>query len=79
MNARLPLMNDVAVEDDLRRLLASRVFARAVRLRELVRYIVAATLADETNRLRETSIALDVFRRDPARFDPARDPIVRVG
>ena len=44
----------------------------------LMRYIVAATLADETHRLRETSIALDVFRRDPGRFDPARDPIVRV-
>jgi tetratricopeptide (TPR) repeat protein len=78
MNARIPLINAVAVEDDLRRLLASRVFARAARLRELLRYIVAAALADETHRLRETSIALDVFRRDPARFDPARDPIVRV-
>ena len=35
-------------------------------------------IAGDAAALRETAIALEVFRRDPATFDPQTDPIVRV-
>ncbi len=58
--------------------LASRTFARAVRSRSLLQYLVEAKLADQSVRLKESSIAVDVFGRTPAAFDGDADGIVRV-
>ncbi len=58
--------------------LSHPAFGRAERHRRLLGYLVEAALAGAEGRLKETAIALDVFGRDPARYDPRRDAIVRV-
>jgi len=66
------------VEEELRRLFDSDALRRAPSHTRLLRYLVDKRLAGDEGALREASIALEVFRRDPATYDPARDPIVRV-
>ncbi len=62
----------------LERVLESEAFARATRARDLLRYLVNCKLAGELARLKETSIALDVFGRIATTYDSASDGIVRV-
>lgn len=57
-------------------ILASSGFAASPRLQALLRYVVGATLDGQAERLKEFSIAVDVFARPPA-FDPRFDSIVR--
>lgn len=65
------------VRDALERILASEVFARSERARDLLRYIVDQDLAGHADRLKGFSIGVDVFGKDD-RFDPATDTVVRV-
>jgi tetratricopeptide (TPR) repeat protein len=65
------------VRDALERILASEVFARSERARDLLRYLVEQDLAGNADRLKGFSIGVDVFRKDD-RFDPATDTVVRV-
>jgi adenylate cyclase len=57
--------------------LASVVFAQAGRSRELLRFVVAETLAGRGERLKGYTIAVEVFGRS-ADFDAQSDPLVRV-
>lgn len=66
------------IERELAQTLASATFARAGRARELLHYLIANSLADTPRRIKEATIALEVFRRDAAVFDGDRDGIVRV-
>jgi serine/threonine-protein kinase len=66
-----------AVRRQLDRILASRVFANAERLRAFLRFVVDETLAHRGDALKEYSIARAVCGR-PTSFDPKQDPIVRV-
>ncbi|MEP7208655.1 MAG: tetratricopeptide repeat protein [Casimicrobiaceae bacterium] len=66
------------VEEELDRLFDSAALRRAPSHMRLLRYLVERRLAGDEAALRETSIALEVFRRDPATYDPQTDPIVRV-
>jgi TolB-like protein/Tfp pilus assembly protein PilF len=66
------------VETELARINASAVFRRSPRHRTLLRYLVTKALAGEHAGLKEAVLAADVFGRDPTRFDPQRDTIVRV-
>ncbi|MBI3150430.1 MAG: hypothetical protein HYZ17_18140 [Betaproteobacteria bacterium] len=74
----LPAPAAALVEEELRRLFDSETLRRAPSHMRLLRYLVDKRLAGDAGALREASIALEVFRRDPATYDPARDPIVRV-
>ncbi|MBX9466239.1 MAG: hypothetical protein KL840_25225 [Aquamicrobium sp.] len=65
------------VRDALERILASEVFARSERARDLLRYLIEQDLAGNADRLKGYSIAVDVFHKDD-RFDPATDTVVRV-
>ncbi len=65
------------VEQALGRVLGSQGFAASPRLQELLGFVVAATLDGDAERLKEYSVAVDVFKR-PAAFDPRLDSIVRV-
>jgi adenylate cyclase len=65
------------IEAALAKILASRPFATAPRQQALLRHIVTETLEKRGERLKEYSIAVDVFGRAPA-FDPRTDSIVRV-
>jgi TolB-like protein/Flp pilus assembly protein TadD len=64
--------------EELERLCTSEAFARSQTLARLLRHLVVRHLAGDRSALREAAIALEVFRRDPAVYDPQTDPIVRV-
>jgi TolB-like protein/Tfp pilus assembly protein PilF len=66
------------VREELARLMDSEAMRRAPSHARLLRYLVERRVAGDDVALRETSIALEVFRRDPATYDPRTDPIVRV-
>lgn len=63
--------------DQLNRILASAAFAKSSRLQRFLRFVVTETLASREERLKEYTIALDVFERDDS-FDPQTNSIVRV-
>lgn len=65
------------VHQQLARILASRHFARAMRLSDLLRFVVEQALAGRAAELKEYSIAVAVFAK-PETFDPRLDAIVRV-
>lgn len=67
-----------AVEQELARLCETDVMRRSPSHTRLLRYLVDAALAGDDAALRETAIAVAVFRRDPSTYDPQTDPIVRV-
>ena len=69
---------DDEIEAELVRVLESRSFGRSARQRVLLRYLVDARNAVSSARLKESTIALDVFDRDAATYDSASDGIVRV-
>lgn len=65
------------IDAALEAVLASAVFAQAGRSRELLRFVVAETLAGRGERLKGYTIAVEVFQRS-ADFDAQSDPLVRV-
>lgn len=56
----------------------SAAFRGSPRHRALLRWLVDRRLADDLGALKESVIAVEVFGRAPARFDPRTDTIVRV-
>ena len=66
-----------SIEDQLRRLLASRILARSRELCRFLRFVVEQTLRNRGVRLKEYLIGIAVFERGDS-FNPATDPIVRV-
>ena len=66
------------IESELARVINSRCFSRSARQRTLLGYLVNARRSGESSRLKESTIALDVFGRDAATYDSATDGIVRV-
>ena len=65
------------IEATLERILASRILASSPRQQALLRHIVIETLEGRGDRLKEFSLAIDVFGRSST-FDPRVDSIVRV-
>ena len=66
------------VDDEIERLAASREFRRSPRHVRLLRHLIRCTIEGDHARLREIVLGVEVFQRNPARFDPQRDTIVRV-
>ena len=71
------LVETPEIEEQLEKILASDTFARAPRLSLLLRYVVAHSLGDNGENLKEYTLGLEVFERG-ASFDPRTDTIVRV-
>lgn len=69
---------DDQIDAELTRVLSSRTFGRSARQRALLHYLVTARRTGEVSRLKESTIALDVFGRDAATYDSSTDGIVRV-
>ena len=65
------------IEEELDRILSSKVFAAAQRSQAFLRYVVERSLTDAPAPLKEFSIAMDVFARDHD-YDPSIDATVRV-
>jgi tetratricopeptide (TPR) repeat protein len=66
-----------AIRAQTEALLSTDLWRQAPRQQRLLRHIVHATLAGESQRLNGRVLGLEVFDRGPD-FDPAIDPIVRV-
>jgi hypothetical protein len=78
--AELTLLNPdmrAAVEAQLQRMISTQLFRRKPRVCSFLQYTVRQTLAGQTGKLKEYSIAVEVFSR-PEDFDPRLDSIVRV-
>jgi TolB-like protein len=65
------------IEEELDRILSSKVFAAAQRSQAFLRYVVERSLTDAPTSLKEFSIAIDVFARGHD-YDPSIDATVRV-
>lgn len=76
--AQAPLPCATEVELTLARIEGSRAFRSSPRHRALLRHLVQRTLAQDLASLKETLIAVEVFGRPAASFDPRFDSIVRV-
>jgi serine/threonine-protein kinase len=69
--------SDPKVAEQLVRILASRAFRQADRLKRFLTFIVEETVAGRGERLKEFVVGVEVFGK-PESFDPRNDPIVRV-
>jgi hypothetical protein len=65
-----------AIRDQIERILASSLFRNSRRYPALFRHIVDNTLAGRTDRLKERTLGIEVFGRDPD-YDTNLDPVVR--
>jgi adenylate cyclase len=75
--ADAPVINAQAVALELERILASAEFANSERLCTLLRYVVTEAVEGRSERIKATSIAIDLYGRDES-FDQQTDTIVRV-
>jgi adenylate cyclase len=66
-----------AVREQLERILSSTHFAAAEGARRLLRFLVEEKLSGRGQRLKEYTLAVEVFGRDPS-FDSKTNPAVRV-
>ena len=69
--------SEEAVRTQLSRILRSADFAQSPRIKAFLSYVVEEALADRGDKLKEYSIAIQVFERDES-FDPQTNTIVRV-
>jgi len=74
----LPRPDPDQVRALLDQVLHSRAFQGSPRHRMLLRHLISRVLHDATAALNEHDIAVDVFGRQPSRFDGRLDSIVRV-
>jgi hypothetical protein len=70
-------VDPVAVRAHLERILVSTPFRNSKRYPALLRYVVEQELNGASSELKERTIAIDVFGRDPT-YDPGVDPVVRI-
>ena len=68
---------DAKVTEQLNRILTSKAFRQADRLKRFLTFIVEETIAGRGERLKEFVVGVEVFGK-PESFDPRNDPIVRV-
>jgi TolB-like protein/Flp pilus assembly protein TadD len=69
--------SDERALEQLNRILASKAFRQADRLKRFLSFVVAETLSGRSDRLKEFAVGVEVFGKDTS-FDPRNDPIVRV-
>ncbi len=65
-----------AVRQQLARLLGSPIFINSKRSASLLRFVVDCALEGKTDHLKERTLGIDVFQRDP-HYDTNHDPVVR--
>src|SRR5947209_14084300 len=68
---------EAKVTGELGRILVSKAFRQADRLKRFLSFIVEETIAGRGERLKEFVVGVEVFGK-PESFDPRNDPIVRV-
>ena len=70
-------VDGAAVRAQLERILLSAPFRNSKRYPAFLRYVVEQELSGASSELKERTIAIDVFGKDPY-YDPAVDPVVRI-
>jgi hypothetical protein len=65
------------VADQLERMLASPLFSNSKRYPQFLRYVVENTLAGRKDTLKERTLGVEVFGRNP-QYDSNNDPVVRI-
>lgn len=65
------------IREQLDQILGNARFLSSPRCQHLLRYLVEAALAGNTENLKERNLGIDVFKRDP-NYDTNADPVVRV-
>jgi hypothetical protein len=70
-------LDAAAVRAQLERILLSAPFRNSKRYPAFLRYVVEQELSGASSDLKERTIAIDVFGKDPY-YDPAADPVVRI-
>src|ERR1700678_3918751 len=68
--------NPVAVREQLKRLLAHQLFTNSKRYPVLLAYTVEQTLLGNASELKERTIGIEAFGREPS-YDVNLDPVVR--
>jgi hypothetical protein len=72
------LVADAArIREQLNRLLAHRLFANSKRYPLLLSHVVEQTLLGHADELKERTIGVDIFGKDPS-YDSNADPVVRI-
>lgn len=66
-----------AIGEQVDRMVASPYFSHSKRLPNFLRFVVERTLAGDAENLKERTLGIEIFGRDPD-YDTASDPIVRV-
>src|ERR1700736_2604400 len=77
---RHPVYNEAereAIRNQMERMLANQLFKNSKRYPNLLRYIVEHTLAGFPGELKERTLGVEVFGRQPD-YDTNADPVVRV-
>lgn len=72
-----PSPEPAAIREQLERLLCHPLFANSKRYPVLLAYVVEQTLAGNGGDLKERSIGIEVFGREPS-YDANADPVVRI-
>jgi hypothetical protein len=70
-------VDPATVRAHLERILLSTPFRNSKRYPALLRYVVEQELNGASSELKERTIAIEVFGRDPS-YDPGADPVVRI-
>jgi hypothetical protein len=70
-------VDPATVRAHLERILLSGPFRNSERYPALLRYVVEQELNGASSELKERTIAIEVFGRDPS-YDPGADPVVRI-
>src|SRR5215467_1200632 len=70
------MVQEPAIRGELNRVLASPHFSNAPRMSRFLRFVVEETLAGDPERIKEYSIALEVFDKNED-YDPHADSTVR--
>jgi hypothetical protein len=77
LEQQAPASDPASVREQLDRLLAHPLFANSKRYPALLAYIVEQTLLGSATELKERSIGIEVFGREPT-YDANADPVVRI-
>jgi serine/threonine-protein kinase len=73
-----PTVSSASARAEIARILASRIFQKAERLKRFLRFVSEEALGGSVAGIKESVIGVEVFDRNPATYDPRIDPIVRV-
>ena len=77
ISSLLPLTEQNAIREQLDRILADHLFRNSKRFPDFLRYTVEHALSCDTEDIKERTLGIEVFGRDPV-YNTSLDPVVRM-